>query len=112
MTFQHGFFCYLSCLSRRLHLIIRCILITFRMRIPYGLSHECGLNSVSTLLYITVPIHGSYLKRSIALNGFPHRVKLETYFYLCRITWFLDCSKMHERLWLSETFRADREGDS
>jgi hypothetical protein len=79
------------------------------MRIPYELPHECTLDSVSTSLYITVPIHGNCLKRSIALNRFPHRVKLETYIYLSRITWFLDYSKMHERKWLSETFRAERE---
>jgi len=62
-----------------------------------------------TLLYITVPIYGNYLKRSRALNGFPRRVKLETYFYLRRNIWFLDYSKMQERKCLSETFRAERE---
>jgi hypothetical protein len=101
--------CYLSWLSRRLHLAIRCILITFLMSVPYGLSHICKLDSVSTLLYITVPTHGNDLRRSVTLSGFPHTVKLETYFYLCRIIWFQDYSKMHERNWMSETFRAERE---
>jgi hypothetical protein len=59
-----------------LHLFIRCILITFRMRIPYGLSHEWRLESVGKLLLITVPIHGNCLKRSVTLSGFPHRAKL------------------------------------
>jgi len=79
------------------------------MRIPYGLSHECRLDSVSTLLYSTVPTEGNYLKRSITLNVLPRRIKLETYFYLSRITWFLDYSKMHERKWMSETFRSERD---
>jgi len=79
------------------------------MRIPYELPHECRLDSVSTSLYITVPIHGKCLKRSIALNPFPRRVKLETYMYLCRIAWFLTSVKCMNVNGLSETFRAERE---
>lgn len=85
--------------------------INFFMRIPYELPHECRLDSVSTSLYITVQIHGKCLKRSIALNPFPRRVKLETYMYLCRIAWFLDFSKMHEREWVERNVsRRKRKG--
>jgi hypothetical protein len=61
------------------------------------------------LLYSTVPIEGNYLKQSITLNVLPHRVKSETYFYLCKITSFVDYGNIHERKWMSETFRAERE---